>query len=97
MDEEETPEQAAQREILEETGIQVTCLKHRHSCYPSNGISDQKIHIITAEYAAGELLSQEDEILRCYWISKDELIKQVREGKIIDAPTLVALLYTLLE
>lgn len=97
MDEGETPEQAAQREVLEETGIRVTCAGHRYLCYPSNGITDQKIHIIIADYTSGELIPQDDEILKCYWLPKDDLIKRVKAGKITDAPTLIALFYTLLD
>lgn len=96
MDEGESPEQAAQREVLEETGIRISCTEHRYSFYPSNGISDQKIHIIIADENGGKLMPQEDEILKCYWLPKDELLHQVKTGNITDAPTLIALFYTLL-
>ena len=96
MDDGESPEQAAQREVLEETGIRIACSEHRYSFYPSNGISDQKIHIIIADYADGELIPQEDEIIKCYWLEKDELLRQVKAGNITDAPTLIALFYVLL-
>ena len=88
----ESPEEAAKREVLEETGIEISCKNISYSFYPSNGITDQKIHIIFAEYEKGELTSQ-DEILTCYWMEEDKLIEKVLAGEITDALTLAALLY----
>jgi len=88
----ESPEEAAKREVLEETGIEISCKDISYSFYPSNGITDQKIHIVFAEYEKGELTSQ-DEILTCYWIEEDKLIEKVLAGEITDALTLASLLY----
>jgi ADP-ribose pyrophosphatase len=43
----ETPEDAARREVLEETGYEVHQLEYLQSIYPSNGLSTQQMHIYT--------------------------------------------------
>jgi NTP pyrophosphohydrolases including oxidative damage repair enzymes len=92
IEDSETPFEAAEREVFEETGIKIACKDISYSFYPSNGITDQKIHVIFADYIGGTLTPQE-EILKCYWITKDQLFNDVSLGKISDAPTLIALLY----
>jgi NADH pyrophosphatase NudC (nudix superfamily) len=45
-----------------------------------------------ADYVKGELKSQ-DEILNCYWMERDELVKKIALGEITDGPTLIAYFY----
>ncbi|MGL5437448.1 MAG: NUDIX hydrolase [Lachnospiraceae bacterium] len=92
IEDDETPIEAAEREVFEETGIRIACKDISYSFYPSNGIMDQKIHIIFADYIEGDLIPQ-NEILKCYWITEDQLLENIFLGEIKDAPTLVALLY----
>ena len=88
----ETPEQAAVREVLEETGITIKCKKISYSFYPSNGITNQKIHVVIAQYVKG-FPKADDEILNCYWIKKSDFEYKICKGDITDGPTLIAYLY----
>lgn len=89
---EESPQEAAAREVLEETGIEISCRDTCYIFYPSNGILDQKIHVVLADYVQGEPEAKE-EIRRSYWIKETELTEMVLAGRITDAPTLIALYY----
>ncbi|NBH72856.1 NUDIX hydrolase [Clostridiaceae bacterium] len=88
----ETPWEAAQREVLEETGIRIRCEEDSYSFYPSNGLSDQKIHVVFGEYVEGELQPQY-EIMKCCWMEADEWDKRLMAGEVTDAATLIACLY----
>lgn len=88
----ETPQEAAIREVWEETGVKISCQETVYSFYPSNGILDQKMHVVFADYVNGEPEVRE-EILNCYWLKEEELMEAVLAGEITDAPTLVALFY----
>lgn len=96
IEKKETPFQAADREVYEETGIQIRCRQETYSFYPSNGLSDQKIHIVFGEYVDGELNPQY-EITRCYWMEEKKMKRRLAVGEITDAGTLIAYLYSLLE
>jgi len=91
----ECPEEAAYREIFEETGIYTKCHESEYFFYPSNGIIDQKIHVVIADYDYGTIKVQ-DEILNCYWVKIADILKLVIDGSITDAPTINALFYFLL-
>ena len=88
----ETPEQAAAREVLEETGITIKCKAAAYSFYPSNGITNQKIHVVIADYVKG-LPEAQDEISNCYWMEEANFERKICAGAITDGPTLIAYLY----
>jgi len=92
----ESPEEAAYREVLEETGIYTKCHESKYFFYPSNGIIDQKVHVVIANYVHGSINVQ-DEILNCYWIKTADLLKKVIDGSITDSPTIIALFYFILQ
>jgi 8-oxo-dGTP pyrophosphatase MutT (NUDIX family) len=46
MEERETPQEAAKREVLEETGYTVTEPQRIYTCNPSNGMSDAVVNIV---------------------------------------------------
>lgn len=89
IEEGETPQEAAHREVLEETGISILCRDPVYSFYPSNGVTDQKIHVVLADYVDGEPVPQ-DEILSCRWMKIDQVKEQILTGTITDAPTFIA-------
>ena len=51
IDDGETPEEAARRETLEETGWQPGPLRHLTTYYPHNGSSDATFHLFAADGA----------------------------------------------
>ncbi len=88
------PIEQAARELTEETGFRARKLKHVHTFCMSPGILDEQMHFYVAEdLEAGsperELGEQIDNRIFT-WSEVDQLL---RDGKIVDAKTLVALLW----
>lgn len=92
----ETPLEAAMRETLEETGISISNIVLLNSFYPSNGMSDQIVHIIQADFEGGIEKTQDGETCGVKWYSKNEIIELIHSNTITDGCTLVALLFTLI-
>lgn len=96
VDDGETPEDAAARETLEETGWQPGPLRHLVSFFPSNGISDQQFHIFGASSAihVGEP-TDATEAERIEWLSLDALRAAIASGDMRDGLSLTACSYAL--
>jgi 8-oxo-dGTP pyrophosphatase MutT (NUDIX family) len=92
----ETPEEAAAREALEETGWRPGPLRHLVSYQPSNGLSDQVFHLFLADGAhrVGEP-SDPGESERIEWVPVDEVRRAALAGDVPDGLSLTALLYCL--
>ena len=96
IDEGETPEQAAIRECLEETGCKVKKLINIYSYFPAPGSSESYYHLFLGEINSFEgerILGQDDE-------NEDILVKSfdleevkdlLNNNKIINGVTLIAL------
>ncbi|MGM0443107.1 MAG: NAD(+) diphosphatase [Fibrobacterota bacterium] len=84
----EEPEEAVAREIAEEVGISVTNI--RYVCSQSHPFPDSLMLGFTAEYAAGELRPDQDEITRAGWFSSEDL-------KDIELPPKAAVARTLID
>lgn len=93
----EEREQAAAREVLEETGWRPGPLRHLHDYHPSNGLSDQVFSLWSAESATyvGEPVDRA-EAERVEWVPVDEVRRLVTSGKVVDGMSLTALLWWLL-
>ena len=89
----EIPEEAARRELREETGMTCKKLTHIGKMYGSPAILDEVIHMYLAEgLIPGECDPDEDEILETFTIPLDEMVKMVMNGEISDAKTQIAVL-----
>jgi 8-oxo-dGTP pyrophosphatase MutT (NUDIX family) len=97
VDEGEPLEQAAAREVLEETGCRPGPLRRLHGYHPSNGLSDQAF-VLYAANGATHVGPPADvaESSRVEWLPVDQLRTHVRAGQVTDAPSLGALLWWLL-
>lgn len=92
----ETPEQTAIRELEEEGGIIAGSVKKLFDVYPTPAYTNEIIRIYQAEdIKEGNLNLDEDEFLSAVWIDKKELKLMIDRGEIKDAKTLIALLYAL--
>ena len=91
VDDGESPEQAAARETVEETGWRPGPLRELGSYHPFVGRSDHTFHVFLADGAerVGEPSSPEAE--RVEWLPVDEVRRLVRDGGIVDGYSLTAL------
>lgn len=92
MESGETPEQAAIREVLEETGITIRNVKCVYQYYPSNGSSDQSVYIVVGEYCAGDIAVQTDELKNAYWMEADALRGRIADNTVKDGLSIIAAL-----
>ncbi len=89
----EDPKDAAAREVEEETGYRAGRLDYLCEFYPSPGISTELIRA----YVARDLSKtaqhlDETEQLTVERLSVDEALNMVRDGRIVDAKTIITLL-----
>jgi 8-oxo-dGTP pyrophosphatase MutT (NUDIX family) len=92
----ETPEQAAAREAVEESGWRPGPLTRLGAYAPSNGVSDQVFHLFAAEGATpvGEPVDAH-EAERIEWVPTDKARRLIAEGQVRDGLSLTALLWVL--
>ena len=76
----ETFEQAVQREVKEETGIQIQDVKYKaNQPWP---FPDQLMIAFTARYKSGEIRLQEEEIADGGWYTKDNMPQTPKPGSV---------------
>lgn len=83
--------EAARREVYEETGINIENESAVLYYYPSNGIVNQKIYVVFADYKNGDLVVQTNEIKEAYWEDLAKLKEQLMNNEISDGPSVIAL------
>lgn len=82
IDEGETPEEAAVRELSEETGYTVKDIQSLGEFYPSFGSTNEKIHLFKAVCgAAGEAHKEVSEMISMEVITVDAFKEEIRKGK----------------
>lgn len=91
LDAGEDPLQAALRELEEETGYRSEHIKHVSSFYTSPGFADEILHLYIAEHLIkGQARPDEDEFLECEAITLEQAQQYIREARISDAKTIMA-------
>lgn len=96
IDSKETPLSVAIREAQEEAGCSVANLELIYDYFISPGASNEYIHIycgiVDAAHADGiHGLAQEHEDIRVLNVSTDEAMELLKQGKIKNAPAIIAL------
>jgi 8-oxo-dGTP pyrophosphatase MutT (NUDIX family) len=96
IDDGETPEEAAAREVLEETGWRPGALRPLIAYQPTNGLSDQRFHLFVADGATyvGEP-TDPGEAERIEWVPVDDVRRIARDGEMPDGLSLTAVLYAI--
>jgi len=93
LEPDEPIEDAAIRELIEETGYRAGKMQYFGFFYASPGVMDEKLHLYFAtELTAGEAKPEIDEELEPHTIRFDEAIRMALSGEIVDAKTVTALL-----
>lgn len=92
----ESPEAAAARETLEETGWRPGPLRPLTAYHPINGLSDQTFHVFLAE-GATHVGDPEDasESERVEWVTDQQVGDAIRAGQVTDGLSLTALCWFL--
>jgi 8-oxo-dGTP pyrophosphatase MutT (NUDIX family) len=91
----EEPLMAAQRELLEETGLRATTWKKIAEMYLSNSVTDEHCIIYVAQgLSQHTAMPEETEKLLVKKLPFEEVYTMVMEGKIKDAMTINAVLHT---
>ena len=93
----EEPRAAAERELLEEAGLEATEWTPLTSAYSSPGISTELIHYFLArglrEAHRGDFVAAHEEAdMETLWVPYAELLAACLDGRVSDAPVLIAIL-----
>ncbi len=96
IDKDEQPEEVARREAIEEAGLALGELWPVSAYYPSPGGSTERIHLYVgrcSSVGAGGVfgLEEEGEDIRAAVWSFDEALQGVKDGRIDNAATIIAL------
>jgi 8-oxo-dGTP pyrophosphatase MutT (NUDIX family) len=95
VDDGETPVDAAEREVLEETGWRPGPLQPLFVYHPVSGLSDHHFHVFLAESATREGEPDLVETDQVEWVPVPELRRLIAAGEITDGFSLTALLWFL--
>lgn len=98
VDEGETPDQSARREVQEEIGLTISSLEHISTFYPSPGGSSERIHLYFSEVTGrnakykktGGLISEGEDI-RAEELTLRQALKKIESGEIMDAKTIIGI------
>ncbi|MDX2680950.1 NUDIX hydrolase [Streptomyces sp. NY05-11A] len=98
VEEGETPEEAAAREVLEETGWQPGPIKPLIYAEPANGITDSQHHVFRADGATYDgPPTEKNESDRIEWIPLSQVRGMIDRREIVSSGSLVGLLYVLMD
>lgn len=94
VEEGESIEEAAQRELMEETGYRAGRMEYIGRCYMTPGYCNELIHFFIARdlERLPERSMDEDEEIELITMSMDEALSKVMNNEIEDAKTLYALM-----
>ncbi len=93
LDEGESPESCAARELEEETGTRAAELRQLTTIWTTPGFTDERIHLFLATgLKQGQVALEAHEFIERHEMPLHEAIQRVRSGEINDAKTMIALL-----
>lgn len=94
LDPGEDPVDCAERELEEEAGVEADDLLLLSTIYTTPGFTDERIHLFVAiGLTPGRAAPEHDEFLEVHRLRWSDVGRMIRDGRIRDAKTLVALFY----
>ncbi len=93
LEKNESPEDCAKRELIEETGFSASQWDKVTAYYPSPGYSSELIHIFKASQL--EKVSDIEAELPIHFMELKDLQAEIRTGEIRDSKTIIGVLMTL--
>jgi ADP-ribose pyrophosphatase len=93
IDNGETPEETAYRELIEETGMKAGTMKPVGQLYTTPGFTDEIIYLFEAYdlSPSDEYLQDEDEVIEVVKVHRTDVKRMMKEGTICDAKTICLL------
>lgn len=89
----EEPQLCAERELIEETGLNAASVTSLGILHPSPGVFDEVIHLyLAAGLSQGDAAPEAYEEISCLRIPLQEALTMAAEGSITDGKTIAALL-----
>ncbi len=94
LEPDEDPEACARRELLEEVGAEAEEFHHLTTLFTTPGFTDEKIHLFLAKgLTVGQTKHERDEFITVEARPMSKILEMIRDGEIIDAKTVAAILY----
>ncbi len=94
LEEGESPEECALRELEEETGLRAGRLKKMFEAYLIPGYGTEKMHFFLAtDLTPGEMHPEPSERIEVHEIPVDEAMDMIWSNEIVDVKTIAALLW----
>ena len=92
----ETPREAAERELREETGYRAKRFKTFLEFFPTPGFLEEKMYLLLAEgLTPGKAEPEDDEKIIARPHTRKQVEQMIRNGKLRDAKTIAGVLYYL--
>ena len=92
LDNGETPENCARRELREETGYSANQFRSLTTIYTTPGFTDERIHLFAGEgLTPGKDARESDEFLELHPVPLSKAMAMILAGEIVDGKTIVGL------
>ncbi len=90
----EVPKQAAERELIEETGYRAKKFRIFLDVFPTPGFLEERMYILLAEgLTLGQAEPEEDEKIAVRAFTRKQLEEMIESGKLRDAKSIAGLLF----
>jgi 8-oxo-dGTP pyrophosphatase MutT (NUDIX family) len=92
MEADESPQATAERELIEEAGLEAGRWDTLGKVIVSPGFCDEVIHLYLArDLTVVPAQPEEDELFEVHWIAFERALQQVYDGTLLDAKTMLGL------